>query len=603
MKQRCSMKKTTKLFALAGVTLLSASVLAACGSKSSSSSETAELSFPAEVKQDGTAVAESQLKYAWVSASTSSGLLIDELTENTTDSTFGGMVDISMFGWDGDRKLDDSGLAKAEFDVDGKKITVSLTGKDYKWSDGEPFTIDDYIFTIKAMASKDYTGVRFDDKFLNIVGMDEFVAGTASDISGLKKVDDYTVELTVKEMSPSMMYAGGDVPSYVQPEHIYKDIPVAEWESSEYSRTAKLVGMGPWKIKEIVNGESITYAPNEYYFKGTTPKTSSLKIDIVSPDTIVSEMKAGNYDIAEMPADQLDSYKDASNLNLVGSLESSYEYISFNLGKYDEASEKNIMDENAKMNDVKLRQAIAYAIDTKTAGEKLYNGLYHPATSLIISFFGDLHDSEVEGYSYDPDKANELLDEAGYKDVDGDGIREGKDGKEFKITFAARKRTEANEALVQQYIAWWKEVGLNVELYTGRTVEINTFYDAIQANDASIDMYAGGWSTGYDPNPNGLWGETAPFNMSRFVDEKNTELLDAIGSVASFDEKTNLKNYKAWQEYAFEQAFAIPTFESEAITALNKRVKNFDTNYGSASENGIALENIELTADKGVAAE
>lgn len=603
MKQRCSMKKTTKLFALAGVTLLSASVLAACGSKSSSSSETAELSFPAEVKQDGTAVAESQLKYAWVSASTSSGLLIDELTENTTDSTFGGMVDISMFGWDGDRKLDDSGLAKAEFDVDGKKITVSLTGKDYKWSDGEPFTIDDYIFTIKAMASKDYTGVRFDDKFLNIVGMDEFVAGTASDISGLKKVDDYTVELTVKEMSPSMMYAGGDVPSYVQPEHIYKDIPVAEWESSEYSRTAKLVGMGPWKIKEIVNGESITYVPNEYYFKGTTPKTGSLKIDIVSPDTIVSEMKAGNYDIAEMPADQLDSYKDASNLNLVGSLESAYEYISFNLGKYDEASEKNIMDENAKMNDVKLRQAIAYAIDTKTAGEKLYNGLYHPATSLIISFFGDLHDSEVEGYSYDPDKANELLDEAGYKDVDGDGIREGKDGKEFKITFAARKRTEANEALVQQYIAWWKEVGLNVELYTGRTVEINTFYDAIQANDASIDMYAGGWSTGYDPNPNGLWGETAPFNMSRFVDEKNTELLDAIGSVASFDEKTNLKNYKAWQEYAFEQAFAIPTFESEAITALNKRVKNFDTNYGSASENGIALENIELTADKGVAAE
>ncbi|MFZ2916493.1 MAG: oligopeptide ABC transporter substrate-binding protein [Streptococcus suis] len=597
------MKKTTKLFALAGVTLLSASVLAACGSKSSSSSETAELSFPAEVKQDGTAVAESQLKYAWVSASTSSGLLIDELTENTTDSTFGGMVDISMFGWDGDRKLDDSGLAKAEFDVDGKKITVSLTGKDYKWSDGEPFTIDDYIFTIKAMASKDYTGVRFDDKFLNIVGMDEFVAGTASDISGLKKVDDYTVELTVKEMSPSMMYAGGDVPSYVQPEHIYKDIPVAEWESSEYSRTAKLVGMGPWKIKEIVNGESITYVPNEYYFKGTTPKTGSLKIDIVSPDTIVSEMKAGNYDIAEMPADQLDSYKDASNLNLVGSLESAYEYISFNLGKYDEASEKNIMDENAKMNDVKLRQAIAYAIDTKTAGEKLYNGLYHPATSLIISFFGDLHDSEVEGYSYDPDKANELLDEAGYKDVDGDGIREGKDGKEFKITFAARKRTEANEALVQQYIAWWKEVGLNVELYTGRTVEINTFYDAIQANDASIDMYAGGWSTGYDPNPNGLWGETAPFNMSRFVDEKNTELLDAIGSVASFDEKTNLKNYKAWQEYAFEQAFAIPTFESEAITALNKRVKNFDTNYGSASENGIALENIELTADKGVAAE
>ncbi|HFI0238903.1 TPA: oligopeptide ABC transporter substrate-binding protein [Streptococcus suis] len=596
------MKKTTKLFALAGITLLSASVLAACGSKSSSSSSEQSLSFPTEVKQDGSAVADAQLKYAVVSPTPSSGLLIDELTENSIDSSFGGMVDISMFGYDGDRKLDDSGLAKAEFDIENKKVTVSLTGKDYKWSDGEAFTIDDYIFTIKSLASKDYTGVRFDDKFLNIVGMEEFVAGTASDISGIKKVDDYTVELTVKEMSPSMMYAGGDVPAYIQPEHIYKDIPVADWEKSDYSRTAKIVGMGPWKIKEIVNGESITYVPNEHYFKGA-PKVASMKMDIVSPDTIVSEMKAGNYDIADMPVDQLDSYKDASNLNIVGSLDSAYEYISFNFGKYDESAKKNVMDENAKMNDVKLRQAIAYAIDTKTAGESLYNGLYHPANSLIISFFGDIHDSELAGYSYDPEKAKKLLDEAGYKDVDGDGIREGKDGKEFKITFAARKRTEANEALVQQYIAWWKEVGLNVELYTGRTVEIKSFYESIQANDPAIDMYAGGWSTGYDPNPTGLWGPIAAFNFSRFVSEENTKLLEAISSTASFDEKKNIENYKAWQKYAHEQAFAIPTFESESITAVNKRVKNYDTKYGSESGNGYQFANIELTADKGVAAE
>lgn len=118
------MKKTTKLFALAGVTLLSASVLAACGSKQSGAAKQ-ELSFPAEVKQDGTAVSDAQLKYAWVSPTTSSGLLIDELTENTTDSTFGGFVDISMFGYDGERKLDDSGLAKAEFDVKGKKSQLA----------------------------------------------------------------------------------------------------------------------------------------------------------------------------------------------------------------------------------------------------------------------------------------------------------------------------------------------------------------------------------------------------------------------------------------------------------------------------------------------
>lgn len=597
------MKKKRNWLALAGVTLLSASVLVACGSKSSTSSKAPETTFPAEVTHDGDAISGGQLNYAIVAASTSTGLLIDELTDNNVDSTFGGMVDSSMFGYDGNRKLDDSGLAKVDFDIEGKKLTVTLTGKDYKWSDGEAFTIDDYIFTIKAMADKGYTGVRFDDRFTNIVGMDEFVAGTATDISGLEKVDDYTVVLNVKEMTPSMMYAGGNVPAFVMPEHIYKDIPVADWEASEYSRTAKHVGMGPFKVKDIVSGESVTFVANENYFKGK-PKLDSVKMDIVSPDTIVSEMKAGNYDIADMPTDQLDSYKDLSNITITGSLASVYEYISFNLGTYDETAKKNVMNESAKMNNVNLRQAIAYAIDTKQAGEALYNGLYRPANSLIISFFGDVHDSELPGYTYDPEKAKELLDEAGYKDVDGDGLREDPNGEKLTINFAARKRTEANETLIQQYLTWWKEVGLDVQLYTGRTIEINSFYDMLQANDANIDMYAGGWSTGYDPDPTGLWGPSAMFNFSRFVSDENTALLKAIASVESFDEKKNIENYKKWQQYAYEQAFAIPTFENEELTAVNKRVKYFDNYYGSASKGSVqAWEKVELTADKGVVSE
>lgn len=596
------MNKSTKMFTLMGVTLLSVAALAACGSKSSSSKGAGvELSFPAEVTHDGTAIKGGQFKYAIVAPSATSGLMIDELTSQLIDSTFGAMVDTSMFGYDGNRKLDDSGLAKVEFDTKAKTVTVSLTGKDYKWSDGEPFTIDDYLFTIEKMADKGYTGVRFDEKFTNIVGMDEFVAGTADTISGIEKVDDYTAVLTVKEMKPSMMYAGGAVPAYVTPKHIFKDIPVADWEKSDYARaTTKIVGMGPFKVKEVVSGESVTFEPNEYYFKGKV-KVESLKMDIVSPDTIVSEMKAGHYDVAEMPVDQLDSYKNLSNVTLLGNLESSYEYLSFNFGKYDEAAKKNVVNPDAKMNDVKLRQAMGYALDTKTAGEKLYNGLYHPANSLIISFFGDLHDSELEGFAYNPEKAKELLDEAGYKDVDGDGIREDKNGKPFKISLAARKRTEANEALVQQYLAWWKEVGLNVELYTGRTIELNSFYEMLQANDANIDAYLAGWSTGYDPMPN-MWGPTNKFNMSRFVSEENTKLLEAIGSVESFDEEKNLENYKKWQENAEKEAFAIPLFESEVVTAINKRVKGWDTYYGSASKSSAAnWVNVELTAEKGLA--
>lgn len=586
-----------KKYALVGVSLLSLVLLAACQSKESTS--TVDLAFESEISHEGQAISGGQFKYALVASSPSTGILLDELAQTGVDAPFASMVDISMFGYDADRKLDDSGLAKAEFDVDSKTVTVSLTGKDYKWSDGQPFTIDDYIFTIEQLASPDYTGVRADTTYTNIVGFEELQAGTASTISGVKKVDDYTVVLTVKEMSPSMMYAGGGVPELVMPKHIFKDIAVKDWESSDYARTAKVVGLGPYKVKEIVSGESVTYVPNEYYFKGKVT-LDSYKIDIVSPDTIVSEMKAGNYDLAEMPIDQYESYKDLSNITLLGSLDGIYNYVGFNLGKYDDASGQNVTNPDAKMNNVKLRQAMGYALDNAAIGEKLYNGLYHPTNSLIISFFGDVHDSDLAGYSYNPEKAKNLLDEAGYKDVDGDGLREDTNGKPFKISVAAQKSTETQETMVQQYLTWWKEIGLNVELYTGRTIEYNTFYESIAANDEGIDVYLAAWIAGLDPDPTSLWGPEAMYNYTRFVSDENTALLNKIASAESFDEAKNIENYKAWQEYAFEQAFAIPTLERESITAVNKRVKYYDVYIGSASKS--SHEHLELTAEKGIAA-
>lgn len=106
------------------------------------------LAFDSEVTHDGQAIEGGVLKYALVASSSSTGILIDELAQTDIDYTFAELVDISMFGNDGDRKLDDSGLASATFDVDAKTVTVSLTGKDYKWSDGQPFTIDDYILPL-----------------------------------------------------------------------------------------------------------------------------------------------------------------------------------------------------------------------------------------------------------------------------------------------------------------------------------------------------------------------------------------------------------------------------------------------------------------------
>ena len=572
--------------------------LAACGSKeqsSSTSSNAGKTKYASEVTHDGTPIKGGTLKYAIVSSSPFSGIFADELSADTNDSSIGGLIDESMFEYDENRKLTNTGLASIEFDVENKTATVTLNSKDYKWSDGQPVTIDDYIFAYQAIGNKDYTGARYDDDYKNVVGREEYHDGKADSVSGLEKVDDYTVKIHFKEMSPSMQLAGGSVCAYIMPKHIFKDIPEAEWEKSDYVRGTKFVGLGQFKIESIVAGESVTLVPNEHYFRGVA-KVDKVVMEVVSPDNIVSEMKAGNYDIATMPNSQYEAYKDLTNVTFLGSQASAYEYIGFHLGKYDKEAGKNVTDPNAKMADVNLRQAMAYALDIDAAGQNLYNGLQHSSNSIIIPFFKDVYNKDQEGFSYNPEKAKQLLDEAGYKDVDGDGIRENKDGSKLTINFAARTRDEANESLVQQYLNWWKEIGLNVQLYTGRTIELNSFYDKVQADDPEIDVFAAGWSTGYDPNPSGLFGETAQFNFERYVDAEGTAIMNKISSTESFDSAKNVEFYKEWQKYVHDKAFIFPTLVGEELTAVNKRVKYFDVNLGSKKS---ALYQVELTSDTG----
>ena len=593
------MKKKSLVFLSAAAAL----TLAACGNASNNNSSTSseaskaasKSKFSSEVTHDGTAIKGGTLKYALVAASPFSGIFIDELSSNSTDSTIASQVDQSMFEYDENRKLTNTGLASIEFDVEGKTVTIKLNGKDYKWSDGQPFTIDDYIFAIEAIGNKDYTGTRYNDRYTNIVGMKDFHEGKSDKISGVEKVDDYTVKLHFEKMLPSMQLAGGAIPAYTMPKHIFKDIPVKEWEQSEYVRGSKVVGLGAFTIESVVAGESVTLKANEYYYKGR-PKLDKVVMQVVAPNAIVSEMKAGNYDIATMPSAQYESFKDLTNVTYVSTFAPSYEYIAFHLGKFDKATGKNVTDPNAKMSDVKLRQAMGYALDIDAAGESLYNGLNYGTNSIILPFFKDVYNPEQEGFAYNPEKAKQLLDEAGYKDVDGDGIRENKDGSKLQINFAARTRDDANESLVQQYLLWWKEIGLDVQLYTGRTIESNNFYEKIQADDPEIDVFSGGWGVGYDPNPANLFGETAKFNFSRYVNEKGTEIMKKIASTEAFDEAKLKEFYKEWQAYAHDEAFMIQTLVGDSVTAVNKRVKYYDTALATSGSKA-QLYQLELTSD------
>lgn len=590
--------KSKKLLGLITLTAVVAVTLAACGGGKKSDSgnknvETEDISkFTMKVKNDKEAIKGGTLEVAVASDTQFKGLFSKIYYQDAYDYHYMRPSDEGLFGYDEDFVITDDGAAKLDLDVDNKKATITLK-ENIKWSDGEPVTSDDLIYPYEVIGNKDYTGIRYDDNFTNIVGMEEYHDGKADTISGIKKVDDQSIEVTYKEMNPGMLQLDGGVYTSAMPKHIFKDIPIKDQEKSDAVRKNP-VTYGPYYMSKIVTGESVEYLPNEHYYKGK-PKLDKIVFTNVPTASIVEAVKAKKYDLVySMPTDNFPTYKDSEGYQMLGREELAYTYVGFKLGTYDKEKGEVITNPDAKMADVKLRQAMGYAIDNDAIGQKFYNGLRTGATTLIPPIFKTLHDTDVKGYQYDLDKAKKILDDAGYKDTDGDGLREDPKGEKLTINFASMAGGETAQPLADYYLQQWKEIGLDVKLATGRLIDFQAFYDKIKNDDPEVDVYQAAWGVNSAPSPAGLYSRNAAFNYSRFASEENDKLLKAIDSKASFDDTKRKEAYDAWQEYMFEQAPVIPTLYRNEIMPVNDRVKSFTWNYEETKD----FYDIELTSEK-----
>lgn len=593
------MNKQLKFF----VGTTAALFLAACGAQGSdqnsgqqsqgTATEQLDSPFPLTVENEGTPIANGMLRYALVSNSPIPGIFNAVHYETSLDSEVLSFTTENILDSDANQDYDQSGMAEWTFDKETKTFTVKLKSADYKWSDGQPLTIDDYIYAFEVIGHKDYAGLRYDETMRTIVGMEAYHRGEAETISGITKVDNQTATIQFSEITPSIFKAGGLWSSAI-PKHTLSQYSVAEQPASDAVRKMP-VGNGPFVITSVVEGESVTLSANPHYWKGQA-KVSGAVIDVVSPATIADEMAQGNYDLTSMPNSAYTQFKDLQNVTLLGKWTNVYTYLGFKLGKWDSEAETNVMDPNSKMADKSLRQAMGYAVDNDLVSTQFYQGLRRRANSLIVPFFTTLYNPESVGYTYDEAKANKLLDDAGYKDVDGDGIREDKNGNPLTINFAMPSGDEVAEALAQYYMQAWKKVGLSVQLTDGRLQEFKAFYDRIESDDPAIDVYQAAWGTGSDPYPS-FWGPDNSSNYARYNTAEHTALLNQLNSEEAID-AANAKNlYQQWQDFAIQEAFAIPTLYRTSVTVVNKRVKFYDITTGTT----FGLHEVELVSDKGVA--
>ena len=501
----------------------------------------------------------------------------------------------SIFEVDENFEITDTGAATLKVDAKNKKATIKI--KDgIKWSDGQPLTADDVIYAYEVVGNKDYPGVRYTEESQKIIGMKEYHNGSAKSISGIKKINDKTVEISFSQLGQSIYAVGNGLIGNALPKHYLKDVPIKDLMSSDKIRV-KPVTLGPYNLTKVSRGESLEFTANPYYYRGK-PKINKAILQVVNSQSIVAALKAGKYDyVMSMPDSLYNNYKDLKNIETLGQQDLYYSYLSFKLGHYDKAKGENVTDPNAKMADVRLRQALAYGINVEEIAQAFYFGLRQEATSSIPPVFKKYFPKDLKGYPYNPEKAKQLLDEAGYKDINGDGYREDKNGKPFEIKMAFMAGGDVAEPLAQNYIQSWKKIGIKAVLTSGRLLAFQNFYEKVEGDSKDIDVFFGAWGVGTTLDPTtGSAGRKSQLNYSRFVSEENDKLMGEILGEKSL----TIPNYKAeafknWQKYYIGQAVEVPLMYRYKLTPVNKRLKNVYIGYDAALKNE-GIQKWELTA-------
>ena len=597
------MKKNKFLKVFSSAMALSV-ILAGCSTSSNSGSKNApkaKVEFKTSFDNGGSAVDGATLKYGILSAQPLTGLWNPVFSDKAEDqyvnqAVMGGTFPIDEEG----RILQDNADAAVKFHLDRDKKEVTLTiHKDLKWSNGEDVKADDIVATYELMGNPKYTeNVRYSDEYEVIEGMKDYHDGKAKNISGVVKKDDKTVVLKYKEIKPSLLWGNGFIGEFLnkaQVEAASKDFT----KFAEADLNKKPLSYGPYYITKVVNGESVLAEQNPHYFNKDKMKLKKIEFKTVAPAQASQVIKNGEVDVIESVTPSVyEGAKDIKNGTFLGDTSRYMSYVGFKLGKFDKEKGENVVDPNSKLADKNLRQAFLYAVDRDQINEKIFKGLRFTPTGsgMYPAAVGKLVNENATAAKKDVEKAKKLLDDAGYKDKDGDGLREDKNGNKLSFNFAIRNTgAEYDQALADVFVKSWKEVGLDVKLVDGKLMAPKDWSQRVQADDPGIDIFQGAWGLGSNPDPSGLVGKTSPLNLQRYTTEELEKSLTAMGSSDMFDDAKLKEAYQKFDKQFREEAAWLPFSWQQSMTWVNKRVKSFDLAKLKTGEQKVY--GLELTAD------
>ncbi len=320
--------------------------------------------------------------------------------------------------------------------ADGKTVTYKLR-EGVKWSDGQPLTSADVVFTWQAIMSKE-------NKVVSRAGYDLMQAVDAPD----------PLTVVVQYKQPYSPYATRF--PYVLPKHVLGDLP----NINDAPFNKRPIGTGPFVVTEWASGDHITMTRNPNYREPGKPYLDGLVFMIVpSRDAGLARIKTGEIDVLwDLTESSVPQFKDSPDIRITVTPSINVERLIVNLAN--PAPDGDKTKPHPILGDLRVRQALQAATDISTIIEKLYQGQALPAASAI--HMGWAADTTIKPAAFDPAAAKRLLDEAGW--IPGaDGIRV-KSGTRLVLTVNSTAGDKARELLEQVLQEQWKNVGVQLEI-------------------------------------------------------------------------------------------------------------------------------------------
>lgn len=361
------------------------------------------------------------------------------------------------------------GLAtKWESSDDGKTWTYTLR-PGMKWSDGEPLTAEDVAYTVNRSR---------DEAWLN----------HASTTGNLTATATSPTEVVIKSKVPDPKLPTMDV--YVVPKHIYEQYDakaITKWNGQTD------VAGGPYSLAEFKKGQFARFTANPDFWGGKPAIDEVVIRKFNNADAMVAALKRGEVDFVQnVPEGQyLNLQKDPDFVTLEGR-QGGFDEFAINMGD-------GLKKPHPALLDQKVREAIAHAIDKQTIVDRVLRGIGEPAEAVSPSanpaWTPDI--PEDQRFEFDLEKAKQILDDAGYEDTDGDGIREMPGGGQpLNFRYAVRSESDSAPRIAEFITGWLKEIGIGT---TQKTYDDGQLTEVIGKGD--YDMFVWGWTPYVDPDP------------------------------------------------------------------------------------------------------